>query len=120
MVAVPLPRPKQSGIVELVFNCIAVGSCTVTLLVAVQPLSSVTVTAQLPALRPDVLCVVVPLHHKYVKLPIPPLATTFAVALLPPLQLTWVEVVFKLSADGSLTTKEEEPVQPETSVATTE
>jgi len=100
-----------------------VGSVIFTVVVAVQPLASVTVTDHVPAVKPvtiAVVCAGAGLFHKYVYGDVPPLAVTVAFQLFPPLQLMFVcEVIVAVTIVGSVITTDEVDVQPLASVTVT-
>ena len=63
-VTVPLVPPLQFTLVPAALAVRVAGCVIVLLVVAVQPLASVTVTEYVPALRVVRSCVVAPLLHK--------------------------------------------------------
>ena len=97
------------------------GCVIFTVNVAVQPMASVAVTLYAPSIKPVTEAEVIPLFHRYVIVPVPPVAFTNAEPFDPPKQLTFVEPVrlIETPVPGSITVAVETAVQPLASVTVT-
>ena len=81
----------------------AVGCDIGMLAVVSHPFWSVMITVYVPCDKLDMDLAVDAVLHKYVKGDVPPNAVTLAEPSLPPLQLTFVPVMLKVSKDGCVT-----------------
>ena len=99
-----------------------VGCVIVTVVVTVQPLLSVTVTVQIPAVNPVTVavdCAGTGSFHRYVYASVPPAPVAMACPLLPPLHDILVCVVVTVSTTGWVITAVCVAVQPLASVTVT-
>jgi hypothetical protein len=107
----PSLKPLQLTLVVAPSTASNSDGCVIfTVNVAEQPLASVAVTLYAPSIKPVTEAEVIPLFHRYVIVPVPPLALTTAEPFDPPKQLTstGIEAVVTVTALGCVIVVEEE------------
>jgi hypothetical protein len=114
----PLP-PAQPGFtaVAVAVNC--VGCVTTAVAVEEQLFASRTVTVYVPATRLLALAALDPFDQAYVYTPVPPVAFTVTLPLLPPKQLTAVALGVSANAAGCVIVNVRTTEHPAPSVAVT-
>jgi hypothetical protein len=117
------PPLQVTSVSDVIVAMMPVGSVSSTLVTAVQPFASVTVTKYVPAVRPEAVAPVWAgdVLQLYVYGAVPPLAVTVAAPLMPPSQLGFVLAVIDAvtALAGSVTVAVAVLMQPLKSVTVT-